>query len=171
MNPGVLQTHTATEQWQSFEIRMRRRRVERCVLRASVAIEAGVLEDAREALEEVQRLDPYEPALGTLRTQLTSAETNIPPAGLLAASTAAPLPLDIPVLETPVTSEEPQPRHVWGYAVAVVLLVAISGAGGWLWVTMSTPVRPVNAQTDFAPPAATAPPAAPPAGPLDSAVR
>ena len=85
MNSGVLQTHTATEQWQTFEIRMRRRRVERCVLRASVAIEAGVLEDARAALEEVQRLDPYEPALETLRTQLTSAETNIPSAGLLAA--------------------------------------------------------------------------------------
>src|SRR5687768_13425885 len=137
MNPGVLQTHTATEQWQSFEIRMRRRRVERCVLRASVAIEAGVLEDARAALEEVQRLDPYEPALETLRTQLISAETNISPAGLLAAhsegllaadsegllaadsagmlaaSTAGALPLDIPVLEAPVPLEEPQPRHVW----------------------------------------------------------
>ena len=63
MNPGVLQSHTATQQWQSFEIRMRRRRVERCVLRASVAIEAGVLDDARAALEEVQRLDPHEPAI------------------------------------------------------------------------------------------------------------
>src|SRR5687767_326344 len=100
MNSGVLQSHTATEQWQSFEIRMRRRRVERCVLRASVAIEAGVLEDARAALEEVQRLDPYEPALETLRTQLTSAETNVPSAGLF-ASTAAAVPLDISVLEAP----------------------------------------------------------------------
>ena len=33
---------------------MRRRRVERCLLRASVAIEAGVLDDAREAIEEVR---------------------------------------------------------------------------------------------------------------------
>ena len=46
-NAGVLQSHTATQQWQSFEIRMRRRRVDRCVLRAAVAIDAGVLEDAR----------------------------------------------------------------------------------------------------------------------------
>jgi hypothetical protein len=171
MNSGVLQSHTATEQWQSFEIRMRRRRVERCVLRASVAIEAGVLEDAKAALEEVQRLDPYEPALDTLRTQLASAETDLSSAGLAAASSAAPLSLDLPVLETPLTSLESQPRHVWGYAVAALLLVAISGAGGWLWVTKSTPVRPVSARTDVAPPAATVPPAAAPAGPIDYAVR
>src|SRR5688572_28858974 len=113
MNPGVLQSHTATEQWQSFEIRMRRRRVERCVLRASVAIEAGVLEDAKAALEEVQRLDPYEPALDTLRSQLASAEIDLSSAGLVAASSAAPLSLDLLVLETPLTSGEPQPRHVW----------------------------------------------------------
>ena len=92
MNSGVLQSHTATQQWQSFEIRMRRRRVERCVLRASVAIEAGVLDDARAALEEVQRLDPYEPALETLRTQLTSAaEAHCRASALLTASTA-PVP-------------------------------------------------------------------------------
>jgi hypothetical protein len=170
MNSGVLQSHTATEQWQSFEIRMRRRRVERCVLRASVAIEAGVLEDARAALEEVQRLDPYEPALDTLRTQLTSAETNGPSSGLPVASTAAELPLDIPVLDAPVPLEEPQTRHGWRYAAAGLLLVTISGAGGWLWVTTSTAVQPISAQTDVAAPAAPDPSAAPPAAARDSAV-
>lgn len=47
MDAGVLQSHTASQQWQSFEIRMRRKRVDRCVLRAAVAIDAGILEDAR----------------------------------------------------------------------------------------------------------------------------
>jgi hypothetical protein len=167
----VLQSHTATEQWQSFEIRMRRRRVERCVLRASVAIEAGVLEDARAALEEVQRLDPYEPALETLRTQLTSAEIDIPSAGLPSAATAAELPLNVPDLEEPVPLEEPQPRHTWRYAVAGLLLVTISGAGGWFWVKTNTPVQPISAQTGVAAPSAPDPPAAPPAGSPTSVVR
>jgi hypothetical protein len=70
----VLQSHTATQQWQSFELRMRRRRVERCLLRASVAIEAGVLDDAREAIEEIRRLDPNEPGLEQLTAQLADAE-------------------------------------------------------------------------------------------------
>src|SRR5688572_32401590 len=96
MNPGVLQTHTATEQWQSFEIRMRRRRVERCVLRASVAIEAGVLEDARAALEEVERLDPHEPAIEPLRARLLVAESR--PAEL--ASEAAPIAPSSAVIRT-----------------------------------------------------------------------
>ena len=89
MNSGVLESHTATEQWQSFEIRMRRRRVERCVLRASVAIDAGVLEDARGALEEVERLDPHEPAIKPLRARLVAAESR--PAGSASeAATIAP---------------------------------------------------------------------------------
>ena len=75
---AVLQSHTATQQWQSFEMRMRRRRVERCLLRASAAIEAGVLDDAREAIEEIRRLDPDEPGLEQLTAQLASAE-NPPP--------------------------------------------------------------------------------------------
>ena len=70
----MLPSHTATQQWQSFEIRMRRRRVDRCVLRAAVAIDAGQLDDARAALEEVERLDPHEPAIQPLRTRLCDAE-------------------------------------------------------------------------------------------------
>jgi hypothetical protein len=170
MNSDVLQSHTATEQWQSFEVRMRRRRVERCVLRASVAIEAGVLEDARAALEEVQRLDPYEPALETLRTQLSSAETNVLSPELLAASPAAAFPLDLP-LEPSVTIEEPQPGHVWRYAVAGLLLVTISGAGGWFWVATNTPVQPIGAKPSLAAASAPEPSAPQPTGSLESAVR
>ena len=47
-------------------MRMRRRRAERCVLRAQVALEAGFPEDARAALDEARRLDSSTPDFETL---------------------------------------------------------------------------------------------------------
>ena len=47
-------------------MRMRRRRAERCVLRAEIALEAGFEDDAREALEEAHRLDPNTPDFDTV---------------------------------------------------------------------------------------------------------
>ena len=41
-----MSSHTATGEWQSFEVRMRRRRVERLLIRADAATEAGCVEDA-----------------------------------------------------------------------------------------------------------------------------
>jgi hypothetical protein len=112
---SVLQSHTATQQWQSFEMRMRRRRVERCLLRASVAIEAGVLDDAREAIEEVRRLDPDEPGLEPLTAQLASAENppTIEPVVLAAAE------------------PESAPAGSRPFAAAAVVLLAGALAGGW----------------------------------------
>src|SRR5436190_10822461 len=55
---GAQISHTSSGEWQSFEGRMRRRRAERCILRAQVAAEAGCLEDARTALEEARKLAP-----------------------------------------------------------------------------------------------------------------
>jgi len=55
--PLTPRSHTSTNQWHSFEMRMRLRRAERCVLRAEVALEAGFPEEARTALEEARRLD------------------------------------------------------------------------------------------------------------------
>src|SRR5262245_26449759 len=111
MDAGVLQTHTATQQWQSFEIRMRRRRIDRCVLRAAVAIDAGVLEEAREALEEVERLDPHEPAIEPLRAKLAAAKSKTAaPAGPQVVEPSRPETLVIspavpatPLPEKPVT--------------------------------------------------------------------
>lgn len=60
-------SHTSTNEWQSFEIRMRKRRAQRCVLRAEVALEAGFEEDARAALEEARRLDSFSPDFETVR--------------------------------------------------------------------------------------------------------
>lgn len=70
--PGVptdantTRTHTGTEQWQSFEIRMRHRRAERCVLRAEAALDAGLEAEARAALDEARGLDPDAPSFDEL---------------------------------------------------------------------------------------------------------
>ncbi len=151
---------------------MRRRRIDRCVLRAAVAIDAGVFEDARGALEEVERLDPHEPAIKPLRARLVAAESR--PAGSASeAATIAPSSgvirtsdpgepalrtpdartpdTPVPVLLTPTVPDTPiapaavpattvpdievlavpeSPRRVLPAAAA--LLIAISGAAGWL---------------------------------------
>ena len=122
-------------------MRMRQRRVERCLLRASVAIEAGVLEDAREAIEEVRRLSPDEPGLQSIALQLAAAET-LPP--------AAHLPDLILQPEAEHASGELVPpttrRH--GPAVAAAILLVAAAAGGWWWTTRVEPAaQSVNVPT------------------------
>ena len=51
-------SHTATGEWQSFELRMRKRRAERLLLRAGTAADIGHADEARECLEEARRLAP-----------------------------------------------------------------------------------------------------------------
>ena len=63
-------THTSTQEWQSFEIRMRRRRAERCLLRAEVALDAGFENDARAALDEARRLDWQSPDFDSLKARI-----------------------------------------------------------------------------------------------------
>jgi hypothetical protein len=58
MRGNVPQSHTSTQQWQSFELRMRQRRVQRCVQRANEALAAGRVAHAQDALEEARHLDP-----------------------------------------------------------------------------------------------------------------
>ena len=76
----LLSSHTSTDQWQSFEMRMRRRRAERCVLRAQVALEAGFPEDARVALDEARRLDSSTPDFETLWAAVAVEDPPAPPA-------------------------------------------------------------------------------------------
>jgi hypothetical protein len=70
----MAESHVATTEWQSFEIRMRKRRAERCLLRADVALEAGFVEDAREALEEARRLDPESSGLASIEQRVAGAD-------------------------------------------------------------------------------------------------
>lgn len=115
--PGVPDTHTTTQQWQSFEVRMRRRRVERCVLRASIALEAGVLDDAREVLAEARALEPEHPGVRELIERVAAVEVAL--------------------------SAPPRRARAWP-AVAAVLALAAAGGGVWLWTlaTGGTSERP-----------------------------
>lgn len=79
MKSTVLPSHTNTPQWQSFEVRMRRRRTERCVARATEALRARRLADAREALHEAQLLEPDSPDVRQLAMQITTAAERIRP--------------------------------------------------------------------------------------------
>jgi len=131
-------------------MRMRRRRVERCLLRASVAIEAGVLDDAREAIEEIRRLDPNEPGLEQLTAQLAEAENPQPADELLLEH--APLPALVP---------DDAPARSRRFAPAVLLLAG-AVAGGWWWTSFSTTPAPLKIATKTASLADQPGPSAPP---------
>ena len=66
-------SHIATEEWQSFELRMRRRRAERMFVRAEAALDSQCFEEAREALDEARRLCPSLPSLHDLEARMTRA--------------------------------------------------------------------------------------------------
>jgi hypothetical protein len=59
---GPMASHTATGEWQTYELRMRRRRVERLLQRAEAATKDGRAEEARACLEEAHHLAPELPA-------------------------------------------------------------------------------------------------------------
>jgi hypothetical protein len=63
-------SHTATGEWKSFEIRMRRRRAERLLLRAEAAVDAGCLDEARASLDEARTLWPTAPGLPDVEAKL-----------------------------------------------------------------------------------------------------
>ena len=63
-------SHTSSSEWQSFEGRMRRRRAERCILRAEVAAEAGCMDEAREALQEARKLAPGLPEIAAVEANI-----------------------------------------------------------------------------------------------------
>jgi len=132
----------STPQWQSFEIRMRARKAERCVQRAIAALESGSTADAAVALEEARDLDPSNPHL---------------------ADIAATLDL----LKNP----PPEPRAGFWTSAAVILWLVVLAVAGWQlwahradWTFFSTTPQSVDGSTtvpnvaaaEVAPPAATA---------------
>jgi hypothetical protein len=76
--PDVPSSHTSTREWQSFEARMRQRRAERCLLRASAALDAEVPDAASEVLAEARALCPDHPEIEAVSTRL-SATSGTPP--------------------------------------------------------------------------------------------
>ena len=67
-------SHAATPQWQSFELRMRERRADRCARRARLALDAGQLQDAADALDEARRLHPLSPGVEELTRAIAVAQ-------------------------------------------------------------------------------------------------
>jgi hypothetical protein len=67
---------------------MRRRRVERLLLRAEVAAQSGCLDDAMSALEEARKLAPGYPGITRLERELQQSPQNLP--GLAARVEAGP---------------------------------------------------------------------------------
>jgi hypothetical protein len=119
---SVEASHTESDQWQSFEGRMRRRRAERCLARASAALDAGLIEDARQAWAEAKELDPTLPALTALETGIARS-----------AAQEDPADLHLPVETVPAGGESGRYRRVGAVlaASAVVALAALAAGRTW----------------------------------------
>lgn len=70
--------HVGTPQWQSFEGRMRARRVERCLQRAAAALNDWAIVDASAALDEARELSPADPRLQELSARLETLRQPAP---------------------------------------------------------------------------------------------
>jgi hypothetical protein len=124
-------SHTSTHQWQSFEIRMRYRRAERCVARAEAAFDAGMEEEARAALAEARALNPETPDFDSVRAAVLRRR-----AAVLAAQKQARL------------------RRAAAIAGACVLFVAAAVA---IWTTSGPAVSAPTVPLAAAAPAPSAP--------------
>lgn len=128
-NPARLKSHIHTGEWQSFEVRMRRRRVERLIVRAETALADGNTDEVREALEEARRLAPGVPQIAALEQAL-----ELPPPDLaeivLATGDNAQADTDPTIIEAvPIRRS----RYRGALAAAAVLTVGIAGAAGWIY--------------------------------------
>src|SRR6476620_6793326 len=103
--------HLATPQWQSFEIRMRARKAEKCLDRAAAALDLGSIDEASEAIEEARRLSPGNPRLEELSSGLDA-------------------------LKQPAPQIAPAQGHGYGWKSAAIIagLVALSGASWEAWI-------------------------------------
>src|SRR5215207_6234890 len=77
--------------WAAFEARMRDRRFARCIERANVGLEAGTLEEVRDALDEARILCPDAPAIVELEGRIAA----------LPSPSAVVFSYDAPVQEPP----------------------------------------------------------------------
>ena len=68
-----MKSHTSMPQWQTFETRMRERRVERCLRGASAAIDANAPDAAKAFLAEARVICPGHPEIDALNEQLVSS--------------------------------------------------------------------------------------------------
>lgn len=72
--------HGIGDEWISFELRMRRRKLAKCLLRADLAIDDGNIEVAQAALNEARELESDSSEIGVLEARLAALVTDGPPA-------------------------------------------------------------------------------------------
>jgi hypothetical protein len=139
--PGSVEaSHTESDQWQSFEGRMRRRRAERCLARASAALDAGLIEDARQAWAEAKDLDPTSPALAALETGIAR---RAPPENAV--------DLDVPPETVQAGGESGRSRRVGAVLAASAVVALAALAAGRTWTRpFQEPTRSSPARTDIA---------------------
>jgi hypothetical protein len=97
--------HLSTQQWKSFEMRMRRRRVERLLARAAEACQQGREDTVREAIAEIQQLSPSEPQLPELQARLEALSV----VASTAVGTPAPTAVEAPPGPAEITSDVENP--------------------------------------------------------------
>jgi hypothetical protein len=107
--------HLATPQWQSFEIRMRARKADRCLQRAAAAFDDGSIDEANDALEEARQLSPFHPRLEELSARLDALKHPAPPPSTVQSH-----------------------GYFWTSAAIVAGLVVVSAAGWETWIHRDT---------------------------------
>ena len=105
-------------------MRMRQRRLERCLLRAEAALEAGNADDARAAIAEARVLDPSAPEFEALSAA---------------------------VVERQQAARRDRGRRVRRLVAAAALLVVTTVAGVGVWQRSNTPLTPVAVATSGIP--------------------
>lgn len=141
-------------EWQSFEVRMRRRRIERLIVRAEMALANGNTDEVRDALAEARSLDPTLPQIAALEATLAETRTQPAAPALVAApsieiTSIEPEPVlpdlqkALPMLEAPVAE-----RRVHGLLIAAASLMMAAAAAGTYWLYRTPQVDdPAAAQT------------------------
>jgi hypothetical protein len=120
---------------------MRRRRIQRCVLRASIALEAGFLDDARAAIDEAATLDSHDQEIQAIRARVAAAEAAPP----LETPVSADIHESVVAIEGDVGEIEGSARKRWAAAAATLLVAAgISGIGVWGVRTRPESVTPAR---------------------------
>ena len=138
-------SHTNTGEWQSFEVRMRRRRAERLALRAEIAAEAGCVDDARECLAEARALVPALPGVKAAEAAIAEAEER------LAAGADSPANEGTP-------GSVSRGRWIPYTAAATLALVVLTG---WTWSSGARSLAP-DVRSSTVPSAETEPAAVEP---------
>ena len=145
--------HSLPDQWLSFELRMRQRRLVRCIQRAETALDSGMLDDARAALDEARQLQNDSPELSSLEIRLGALSA------VASGTPSAPSEIQSDTLELS-SPASPSSSRKWKALVGVAAGLAVAATGvavsAMFWngrqasrvATMATPpvTRPVEIQ-------------------------